>query len=121
MNEVKEVKEVKSTEERINDEIIVAIGDVMGVVKHLVDNPDEVRFDIQAKGYSIMVFLYTAHKDVGQVIGANAHLVTSIRSLLTAIAGKHKVKVTLDFVTEGDNRRTAENSPGNEKAKNFRL
>ena len=38
----------------------------------------------------------------GQVVGKNGHVITSIRSLVTALGGKHKCRVELDFVTEQD-------------------
>jgi predicted RNA-binding protein YlqC (UPF0109 family) len=51
------------------------------------------------------VDLHTHPSDVGQVVGRNAHLISSIRAFLSAVAGKNKIKIDLDFVTEEDNKR----------------
>ena len=85
------------------------------ISRHLVNHPDEVKVDIECKGYTLLVALRTHPSDVGQVIGRNAHLMNSTRSFLAAIAGKNNVQVVLDYVTEEDNRRDAK---GNQRRHN---
>lgn len=93
---------------RVDDGVIDAIKDVVLITKHLVNNPEEVVVEIEQKGYTVLVALRTNPGDVGQVVGRNAHLITSIRSFLAAIGGKNGVKVHLDYVTEEDNKRERE-------------
>jgi hypothetical protein len=47
------------------------------------------------------------------VLGRNAHLINSLRSLLSAVAGKNKISIDLDYVTDGENRQVMKESPGN--------
>lgn len=97
---------------RIDQKVIDIINEVVMIIRHLVNNPEEVVTDIEQKGYTILVALKTNPADVGQVIGRNAHLIASIRSLLSAISGKNGVRVILDYVTEEDNKRAVKRRPG---------
>lgn len=94
-------------ENRVEQRVLDAIEEIVLICRHLVNNPEEVKVDINCNGYSVLVALRTNPRDVGQVIGRNAHLINSIRSFLAAIAGKNNVQVVLDYVTEEDNRRDA--------------
>jgi len=111
----------KMTDEqsRIAPEITDAIKEVVMITRHLVNNPDEVQVDVESKGYTLLIALRTNPKDVGQVIGRNAHLMNSIRSFLAAIAGKNNVQIVLDYVTEEDNRRIAKGSNRRESKGNY--
>ena len=91
--------------QRINDDIVSAIEEVVMLTRHLVDSPDDVRVEIDRKGYNLIVLLYTHPSDVGQVIGRNAHIIAAFRSLIAAISGKNNIRVVFDYVTEGDNKR----------------
>ncbi len=90
---------------KVNEEVHEAIRAVMGIVQHLVDHPAEVEINYRPGAYRVGIELYTNPKDVGQVVGRNGYLGTSLRAFLAAIAGKHKVKINLDYVTEEDNAR----------------
>lgn len=90
---------------RVNEDVISAVRYIVGFVKYIVDNPNDVEINVRPGAYRIVVELYTNSKDVGQVIGRNGHVVASIRSLLSAIAGKNRIKIDFDFVTEDDNFR----------------
>jgi len=89
-------------EKRIGEEVLQAVKEVVGFYRHIVDHPDDVKVEVRSGGYSILVVLHTNPQDVGQAIGRNAHLISSIRSLLSAISGKNNIQIVLDFVTEGD-------------------
>lgn len=102
---------------RISKEAKDAVLDLVSCVKHLVNNPDDVEIDISEQGYTLIISLKTNPEDVGQVIGKSAYLIISIRSLLTAIASKNRIKAILQYVTEEDNKRKAEDSPGNYQAR----
>lgn len=86
-----------STETR--DELKGLIHDI---VRRVVDHPDDVTVNVVPSAYRLLAELHTNQEDVGQVVGKNGHVITSIRSLVTAFGGKHRCRVELDFVTEQD-------------------
>jgi len=77
-------------------------GLVYDTVRRLVDHPEAVTVNVVPSSYRLLAELHTDPKDVGQVIGKNGHVITSIRSLVTAFGGKHRCRVELDYVTEQD-------------------
>lgn len=77
------------------------------IVRHFVDHPDLVEVNVRPGAYRLAVELYTHQDDVGQVVGRNGYLSTSLRAFLAAFAGKHRIKIDLDYVTEEDNARTS--------------
>ena len=85
---------------------------VVRMVKYIVDHPDDVKINVSASGYTMTVSLETNEDDVGQVIGKRAHLITSIRSMLSAVAGRNKIVILFDYITEQDNRRSGSSSGG---------
>lgn len=93
---------------KITKEVEDAILYVLGIVRYLVDHPDDVHINIRKGEFRVGVELYTNPSDVGQVVGRNGYLGTSLRAFLSAIAGKHKVKIDLDYITEEDNARKRE-------------
>ena len=103
MNEV-------AQESRVDQKVIDAIREVVMIARYFVDNPDEVDVNIDCQGYTVVVGLSTNRGDVGQVVGRNAHIITSMRSFLSAIGGKNDIKVILDYITEQDNRRNVRHS-----------
>jgi predicted RNA-binding protein YlqC (UPF0109 family) len=92
---------------RVGKEIIDAVKEVVSIVRHFVDHPDHVEVNIRPGPYRITAELYTHSQDVGQVVGRNGYLTTSLRAFLAAIAGKHRIKIDLDYVTEEDNARNS--------------
>jgi predicted RNA-binding protein YlqC (UPF0109 family) len=96
---------IDDSDHRIDDSVIDSIRYVIFVTKHLVNNPEEVRVDIHRNGYTVVVSLETNPEDVGQVVGKNAYIITSIRSLLASIAGKNGIRIYMDYITEEDKKR----------------
>ncbi len=90
---------------KVTQEIEKVVLDIVGIVRHLVDHPEDVEINIRPGAYRLGVELYTNPKDVGQVVGRNGYLGSSLRAFLAAVAGKHKIKIDLDYVTEEDNAR----------------
>ncbi|MBN2258101.1 MAG: KH domain-containing protein [Anaerolineaceae bacterium] len=99
------IEDKKSEVHRVDPNVIEAFRETVLLVRHLVNNPGDVIVDIECKGWTILISLQTHKSDVGQVIGRNAYLIGSIRSILSAIGGKNDTKFIFDYVTEGDNRR----------------
>jgi len=92
---------------RVGPEVIAAVQEVVGIVRHFVDHPDKVEVNIRPGPYRITAELYTHPRDVGQVVGRNGYVASSLRAFLAAIAGKHRIKIDLDYVTEEDNARNS--------------
>lgn len=104
---------------RVSSDVIDAIREVVMICRHFVNNPEEVMVDIETRGYSVLVDLRTNPNDVGQVIGRNAHLMSSLRSFLAAISGKNGVTIILDYVTEEDNQRGQPSAQGNSRRSRY--
>ena len=92
---------------RVGPDIVAAVKEVVGIVKHFVDHPEKIEVNIRPGPYRITAELYTHPDDVGQVVGRNGYLMSSLRAFLAALAGKHRIKVDLDYVTEEDNARNS--------------
>jgi predicted RNA-binding protein YlqC (UPF0109 family) len=89
----------------VTPELVEAVMAIVGVAKHLVDNKDAVRIDVNPGRYRVLVELYTDPRDIGQVVGRNGHLTASIRALLAAIQGKHNIPIDFYFVTDMEETR----------------
>ncbi len=74
-------------------------------VTKIVDHPSNVKVDIVSGRYRLIAELHTHIKDVGQVVGKNAAIISSLRTFVAALGGKHGIPMNLDFVTEKDNAR----------------
>lgn len=90
--------------ENISDDIVSGARSIVEIVKLLVNNPEEVRINISPSQHNITIELHTDPSDVGQVLGKSGHLKDSIRSLLSAFAGKNEIKIQFDFITEWKRR-----------------
>lgn len=97
---------------RVRKELTEAVKEVVGIVRHFVDHPENVEVNVRPGPYRITAELYTHPEDVGQVVGRNGYVASSLRAFLAAIAGKHRIKISLDYITEEDNAR----SPSESKA-----
>jgi predicted RNA-binding protein YlqC (UPF0109 family) len=73
------------------------------VVSSIVDNPESVEVSVVPASYRVLVELHTDASDVGQVIGRQGSVISSIRGLLSAYGGKHRIRVDLDYITEQKN------------------
>ena len=68
------------------------------IVKSLVDRPSKV-IVTQIDGAKTLVFeLRCDEQDVGKIIGKNGKTVSSIRTLLGALASKERRKVIIEVV-----------------------
>ena len=85
-----------------------ALGDlkdlIFFIVTKIVNNPGDVSEDIVQSRARLIAQLHTNKKDIGQVIGNNGHIMSSLRSLVSALGGRCKVKMQLNFITDEDNR-----------------
>jgi hypothetical protein len=79
-------------------------GFVEAAVKLVVNHQEAVRVDVVPCANRLIAELHTHPDDVGQVVGRNAHLISSLRSFVAAFQGKAGVHMDLDYVTESENR-----------------
>jgi predicted RNA-binding protein YlqC (UPF0109 family) len=84
-----------------------AIDDLRSLVeflaKKVVDHPDAVEVIVVPGSYRLLAELHTDPRDVGQVVGKNAYLASSFRSFVSALGGRHGVRMEYDYITEKDN------------------
>jgi hypothetical protein len=92
---------------KVTPEVIAAAKEIVGIVRHFVDHPDKVEVRTRPGTYRLAVELFTDPSDVGQVVGRSGHLSCSLRSFLAALAGKNRIKIDFDYVTEEENARAA--------------
>lgn len=68
------------------------------VVKHLVDNPDEVKVSEVFGETTVVYELRVAQQDMGKVIGKNGRTAHAIRVLLSAVSRKAGKHATLEIL-----------------------
>ncbi len=68
------------------------------IVKHLVDDPDQVRVSEVYGETTIVYELRVARQDMGKVIGKNGRTAHAIRVLLSAVARKSGKHATLEIL-----------------------
>ena len=85
---------------------------IMVVAKLVVDHPEAVEVNVVPAAYRLIAELHTDPRDVGQVVGRSAYLISSLRSFVAAFSGRVGVKMDLDFVTEHDNARDRDQRVG---------
>tara|TARA_Y100000310_G_scaffold96185_1_gene93957 strand:+ start:3203 stop:3487 length:285 start_codon:yes stop_codon:yes gene_type:complete len=76
---------------------------VLTMVRGIVDTPDSVEVNIVPSQFRLIIELHTHEEDVGQVIGKSGHVVSAIRSIITAHGGREGLKVDMDYITEKSN------------------
>ncbi len=97
-----------SEDDRMNaelDAISVAAVEIVSTLRHLVNHKDALKVVGVPTAKKITVNLYTDRADVGQVIGRAGHIMSSVRSLLAALSGKHRIIIELDYQTEFAEKR----------------
>lgn len=73
------------------------------IVKNLVDQPDLVKINEIGGTHTIVLELSVARADMGKIIGKKGKTINAIRTLLTSIASKNGVRVTLEVLEEEKN------------------
>lgn len=69
------------------------------VVKHIVDNPEQVEIELEEQDAKTILFkLKVAPEDTGKVIGKGGKTARSLRVILTAVASKTGKKVSLKIL-----------------------
>jgi predicted RNA-binding protein YlqC (UPF0109 family) len=68
------------------------------IAKHLVDNPDEVKFKETEGDRSIIIELSVAPEDMGKVIGKQGRIAKAIRTVVKSAAAKIDKKVIVEIL-----------------------
>jgi len=68
------------------------------LARRLVDEPDEVRVEEIERDGDIVLQLYVAKDDVGQVIGRQGRLARALRTVVRAAATGRDQRVLLEIV-----------------------
>ena len=71
---------------------------VQFIAQQLVNNPDAVEVKETQGETASMLELRVAKEDLGRVIGKQGRTAKSIRWILSAVAGRKNLKVTLEIV-----------------------
>jgi hypothetical protein len=78
-----------------------------GIVKELVDYPEGVvvQQTVSDGGQTIVLTVRTAEGDMGKVIGKQGRNAQALRTILEAIAAKHKHRVVMEIAEDGSRGR----------------
>jgi predicted RNA-binding protein YlqC (UPF0109 family) len=68
------------------------------LVRQLVNNPDAVEVTETRGDAATLLELRVAKEDLGRVIGKQGRTAKSIRTILSAVAARKNIKVTLEIV-----------------------
>ena len=80
---------------------ITLVAIARSTVEALVDDTEKVFIGIQASASgSVLLTLKVAPEDTGKVIGAKGRNIEALRTLLTSIAYRHRLRLTLELVQE---------------------
>lgn len=73
-------------------------GMVAALARGLVDNPDQVRVEREDDGDAVVLSLFVAEEDLGQVIGRGGRIARALRQVLRAGSTASGQRVTLEIV-----------------------
>jgi uncharacterized protein len=80
------------------------IGDILGfvdyVVRALVDNPTEVKVDINEMSNGQVINIRCRQTDIGKIIGKNGKTIMAIRSLVTGAASRLNQQINVEVVDQ---------------------
>jgi len=71
---------------------------ILTIARSLVDHPGEVSVNVIEGESSVMFELNVSKSDLGKVIGKQGRTADAIRSILNAMAGKTRKRLTLEIV-----------------------
>ncbi|HEV8630599.1 MAG TPA: KH domain-containing protein [Thermoanaerobaculia bacterium] len=79
-----------------------AARDLVRVVRHLVDHPEEVRVRQLSRGRTLLLEVAVADEDMGSVIGRNGRTAQALRTLLRARGDVLGVSYDLKIREQGE-------------------
>ncbi len=72
---------------------------LMQIIKHIVDNPDEVSVNEVQGERAIVLEIKVAPDDVGKVIGREGRIINALRQIIKAAAGKRNKRVNIELIS----------------------
>ena len=69
-----------------------------GVLRLIVDNPEEVEVTEKGEGKNVTIELHVAAGDMGKVIGKQGRIAKAIRSVVKAASSKDNKRVDVEIV-----------------------
>lgn len=72
------------------------------LVKEVVDNPEQVEVKEEVEGHTRTFFVHCAPEDYGKVIGKSGRVAHTIRSVVSAVASKHRERAFVRIMTQDD-------------------
>lgn len=70
------------------------------IILNLVDDKESVQITETENEKSIIFEVKVAQNDMGKIIGKQGKLARSIRTVMKAVAGKERKKVSVEFIEE---------------------
>lgn len=70
------------------------------IILNLVDDKESVQISETENEKSIIFEVKVAQNDMGKIIGKQGKLARSIRTVMKAVAGKERKKVSVEFIEE---------------------
>lgn len=70
------------------------------IILNLVDDKESVQITETENEKSIIFEVKVAQSDMGKIIGKQGKLARSIRTVMKAVAGKERKKVSVEFIEE---------------------
>lgn len=68
------------------------------IAKSLVDDPDQVKVEVEERETLIVLQLTVAREDMGKVIGKKGRIAQAIRTVIKAATVSSKKKVVVDIL-----------------------
>ncbi len=68
------------------------------IAQALVDHPEQVSVRDITGEHTIMIELKVAKEDMGKVIGKQGRTAQALRTILNAVSGKEKKRITLEIL-----------------------
>lgn len=106
----------------ISEELRIEVEEwLTSIIRPLVNHPEEVAVEIEdSSSYGAKIYLDTNPDDVRFVVGKNGHVISSLRSFVSAKGGKHKIRFELEYTTDLDQRDRRYNSDSNYHGNGYR-
>ena len=84
-----------------SDEIVpTAVAVLTHIVTSIVDDPDEVKVEVDESGRRTTLNVRCGEGDLGRVIGRRGRTAASIRTVTRAAAAKDDVEIDIEFLDD---------------------
>lgn len=71
---------------------------IRNIAEALVDEPNQVRINEISGTNTSVIELSVAQSDIGKIIGKQGRTAQAMRTLLNAVSGKHRRRVSLEIL-----------------------